>query len=195
MLERALINKQALRAELRLRRNEHEAAIPSSMRALLFMRPPGPLLELVPQGATIAVYHPVGSEASPLGYARWFAEQGHQIALPWFAGRGEAMRFRRWDNPFEESDLVKAPYGGMQPPIEAGELAVDLAFVPLLGFTAEGQRIGQGAGHYDRYLVEHPQVVPIGIGWDCQLVDALPLEPHDQPLRAVVTPTRLYGPF
>ena len=28
-----------------------------------------------------------------------------------------------------------------------------------------------------------------------QKVDALPLEPHDVPLTAVVTPTRLYGPF
>jgi 5-formyltetrahydrofolate cyclo-ligase len=88
-----------------------------------------------------------------------------------------------------------APYGGLQPPATAEELTVDLAIVPLLGFTAEGQRLGQGGGHYDRYLAEHPAVIPIGIGWDCQLVEALPLEPHDRPLRAVVTPTRFYGPF
>ncbi len=190
-----MTDKSTLRAELRQVRNQHEAAIPHSMRALLFLRPPGPLLELVPQGATIAVYHPVGSEASPLGYARWFAERGHPIALPWFAGRGAPMRFRIWDNPFDDSELVKAPYGGLQPSAEAQEAGIDLAFLPLLGFTAYGQRLGQGGGHYDRYLAEHPRVIPIGIGWDCQLVDGLPIEAHDRPLRAVVTPTRLYGPF
>ena len=187
--------KQALRAQLRRVRNEHEAAIPKTMRALLFMRPPGPLLELVPNDATIAVYHPVSSEASPLGYARWFAEQGHRIALPWFAARGAPMQFRHWANPFDESELTKAPYGGLQPSAEAEEVSVNIAFVPLLGFTAHGQRIGQGGGHYDRYLAEHPAVIPIGLGWDCQLVESLPVEPHDQPLQAVVTPTRFYGPF
>ena len=187
--------KQAMRAELCRRRSEHEAAIPDSMRGLLFRHPPGQLLSLVPEAATIAVYHPVAGEASPLGYARWFAEHGHPVALPWFAGRGEPMRFRLWNNPFDESALVKAPYGGLQPPAEAEEVAIGLAIVPLLGFTTTGQRLGQGGGHYDRYLAENPNVIPIGIGWDCQLVDALPLEPHDQPLRAVVTPTRFYGPF
>lgn len=187
--------KQALRAELRRRRSEHEAAIPDAMRGLLFRHPPKPLLELVPDGATIAVYHPIANEASPLGYARWFAEQGFPVALPWFAARGESLQFRLWDNPFDETALVKAPYGGSQPSAEAEEAAIDVAIVPLLGFTDEGQRLGQGGGHYDRYLADHPNVIPIGIGWDCQLVDALPLEPHDRPLRAVVTPTRFYGPF
>jgi len=35
--------------------------------------------------------------------------------------------------------------------------------------------------------------VALGLGWDCQLLDNLPLEPHDHPLRAVITPTRIYG--
>jgi 5-formyltetrahydrofolate cyclo-ligase len=33
------------------------------------------------------------------------------------------------------------------------------------------------------------------MAWDVQKVDELPLEPHDFPLKAIVTPTRLYGPF
>ena len=35
----------------------------------------------------------------------------------------------------------------------------------------------------------------IGMAWDCQEVPTLPLEPHDRPLAAIVTPTRLFGPF
>ncbi|HCH95451.1 MAG TPA: 5-formyltetrahydrofolate cyclo-ligase, partial [Erythrobacter sp.] len=35
----------------------------------------------------------------------------------------------------------------------------------------------------------------IGLAWDSQMVDDLPSEAHDIPLSAVVTPTRIYGPF
>ena len=188
-------DKQALRAQLRQRRADHDASIPANLRALLFNRPPTAMLELVPKNAVVSVYHPIPGEASPLGYARWFAEQGHQIALPWFAQRGAAMAFKLWDNPFDESTLVPDPYGAMQPPPDAPDARVDLAIVPLLGFTAQGQRLGQGGGHYDRLLAARPELVPIGLAWDCQLVDALPIEPHDRPLRGVVTPTRFYGPF
>ncbi len=188
-------DKQALRAELRQRRANHDAAIPPALRSLLFHRPPAALLELVPEGAVVSVYHPIPGEASPLGYARWFAEQGHAVALPWFATRGSPMEFKLWDNPFDDSGLVPDPFGAMQPAGDAGDARVDVAIVPLVGFTAEGQRLGQGRGHYDQLLNAQPDLVSIGLAWDCQLVDALPLEPHDQPLRAVVTPTRFYGPF
>ena len=57
------------------------------------------------------------------------------------------------------------------------------------------ERLGQGGGHYDRWLAHHPDTIRIGMAWDGQLVDELPVEPHDVPLDAVVTPTRLYGPF
>ena len=70
-----------------------------------------------------------------------------------------------------------------------------MLFVPLLGFTAKGARIGQGGGHYDRWLADHPETVAIGMAWDAQLCEDLPMEAHDQSLSAVVTPTRLYGPF
>jgi len=67
-----------------------------------------------------------------------------------------------------------------------------LAFVPLLAFTARGDRLGQGGGHYDRWLAANPEMLAVGLAWDSQLVDSLPIEAHDRPLSAVVTPTRLY---
>lgn len=70
-----------------------------------------------------------------------------------------------------------------------------MLFVPLVGFTAEGARLGQGGGHYDRWLADHPDTTAIGLAWDGQRVDDLPTEAHDIPLAAVVTPTRIYGPF
>ena len=102
------------------------------------------------------------------------------------------MRFRQWLDPFEDAGLEPGPYGALQPGDDAPELIPALAFVPLLAFTARGERLGQGGGHYDRWLAANGDTIPIGLAWDCQLADDLPCEPHDRALQAVVTPTRFY---
>jgi 5-formyltetrahydrofolate cyclo-ligase len=184
--------KQKLRARMREERRSHVRALPPATKALLFLRPPRPLAELAPEGSTIGLYHANPHEAPTRGYAKWFYENGRHIALPRFEARGHAMRFHLWRDPFEDSDLELGPYGHLQPAAEAVAVTPDLAIVPLLAFTAAGARLGQGGGHYDRWLTDNPEVPAIGLAWDCQLVGTLPIEPHDQLLRGVVTPTRLY---
>ena len=189
------ISKHDLRATLRARRREHVAALPDSTRALLFLRPPRPIADLVPPGATVGLYRAHPHEAPAASYARFFYEAGHPIALPRFADRDSAMEFAAFTDPFGESDLAAGPFNLMQPGTDAASVSPQVLFVPLIGFTADGHRLGQGGGHYDRWLDAHPDTLAIGLAWDCQLADDLPLEPHDRPLAAVVTPTRLYGPF
>lgn len=186
-------DKQELRRRLRQGRKAHVAGLPGATRALIFMRPPGAVAAAVPEGACVGLYHAVGAEAPARGFARWFAENGRRIALPWFGAAGGAMGFRLWTDPWDDSDLVVGPHGALQPAAQAEAVIPDVVIVPLLGFTADGHRLGQGGGHYDRWLAEHPQVLAIGLAWDAQLVEALPVEPHDRVLAAVVTPTRLYG--
>ncbi len=184
--------KQRLREELRARRREHVASLPDAMRGLVFFRPPGPVTALVPEGSSVGLYHALPGEAPAHSYARWFFENGRTIALPWFAGRGQPMRFRVWEDPYDDEGLVVGPYGALQPASDAVEMVPDVAVVPLLGFTPQGERLGQGGGHYDRWLADNPSIPALGLAWDCQLVDSLPVEAHDRPLRAVITPTRLY---
>lgn len=65
---------------------------------------------------------------------------------------------------------------------------IDVVVVPALAFTAEGHRLGQGGGWYDRFLVRIPsRVLTIGVGFAEQVVDELPVEPHDVPLDVIVT--------
>lgn len=187
--------KAALRKALRAARKEHVAALDPRVKALLFMRPPAALAALVPAGATIGLYLAVGDEAPATAYARHFHEAGHRIAMPWFAARGEPMEFRHWASPHLDDLLEPGPYGAAQPLADGEPIVPDVLFVPLVGFTADGGRLGQGGGHYDRWLEKHPDVPAIGMAWDSQLAESLPTEAHDRPLAAVVTPTRLYGPF
>tara|TARA_B100000929_G_C15433797_1_gene395630 strand:- start:457 stop:1029 length:573 start_codon:yes stop_codon:yes gene_type:complete len=189
------VTKNDLRKQLRAKRREHVAALPDSMRTLVFMRPPAPLMEMIPDDATIGLYHAGSSEAPTAAYARYFFEQGHESSLPHFSAMNTRMQFRRFVDPHDESDLETGPFGIKQPTNATEEIVPDVLFVPLVGFTEAGGRLGQGGGHYDRWLAAHPGTTTIGLAWDCQLVDTLPTEPHDIPLGAVVTPTRMYGPF
>ena len=189
------MTKSALRAKLRAARRAHVASLPASVRGLLFHRPPRAIAELVSAGATVGVYAETPEEAPASAYARWFFEAGHPIALPWFGERGAAMAFRVWDNPFDGESLEVGPWGVRQHGAPGDMATPAVAFVPLVGFTASGARLGMGAGHYDKWLADHPETLAIGLAWDCQEVPALPLEPHDRALDAVITPTRLLGPF
>lgn len=183
--------KALLRREYRARRREHVAALPQGVRSLILNRPPAPIAQMIPEGSIVGLYYPVGNEAPSLGWARWFAEHGRRVALPAFASRESPMEFREWANPFDENALAISPWGGLQP--SSGDMIVpDFVVVPLVAFTVRGERLGQGGGHYDRWLSEHPRVPAIGLAWDCQLADALPIEEHDRHLIAVVTPTRIY---
>ena len=186
-------SKAELRGTLRAARRAHVAALPDQIRALLFHRPPAPLLARIGDEAVIGLYHAGPVEAPAAGYARFFHEAGHTIALPRFATRNAPMDFAHHTDPHGEGDLAPGPFGMRQPVSTAATLVPDVLFVPLVGFTARGERLGQGGGHYDRWLAEHRPALAVGLAWDAQLCDALPCEPHDMALDAVITPTRIYG--
>ena len=67
-------------------------------------------------------------------------------------------------------------------------LTIDVVIVPGTAFTLDGHRLGQGGGWYDRFLqTVRPDCVTIGVAFGPQIVDELPIEPHDVRLDHVVT--------
>lgn len=190
--EAGLNAKKRLRDDLRARRRDHVATLPQGLRALILNRPPAALAEMLQGARTLGLYMAHGTEAPTLGWIRWFHENGWAIALPRFAGKDAPMEFRLWENPWDEAGLETGLMGIPQPRGDAPPADPDALIVPLVGFTPACERLGQGGGHYDRWLAAHPGTAAIGLAWDCQMVDSLPTEPHDVPLRAVVTPTRIH---
>ncbi len=66
---------------------------------------------------------------------------------------------------------------------------LDLVLVPGLAFDGEGNRLGYGAGFYDRLLAQtRPTTATIGYGYGFQLQAKVPTEPHDIALQAIATP-------
>ena len=90
-------------------------------------------------------------------------------------------------------DLVPGSYGIPEPRYDAAKALrpadLDLVLVPGVAFDKANNRLGRGAGYYDRFLSELPSTVPtVGLAYDFQLVPALPgLEPHDRPVAHVLT--------
>lgn len=96
------------------------------------------------------------------------------------------------------SMLEERGFGFEEPAPEAPDAAiagVDVVVVPALAIDPTGQRIGYGAGYYDRTLPRYaPPARTIGVAYDWQLVAEVPALPNDVPLDAVVTDARSIDP-
>lgn len=120
----------------------------------------------------------------------WEAGFGKTLCLPRYVvatGEYEAAVIANQD-----TDLVPGKFGIPEPRPECPALPLnqlDLVLVPGVAFTALGARLGRGRGFYDRILASVTGR-KIGVAFDEQLVDELPVEPHDQRVDAILTPTR-----
>ena len=173
-----MTDKPALRARIRAQRDAFAATNPPPLT------PPPQFLALLAPGLTVTSYVPIGSEADPSPLARAAVEAGCVIALPHVTTRAEPMRFLAWDT---EAALVAGPFGLSQPAHDAAALVPDIILTPLLAFDAKLDRLGQGAGYYDRAFGQFPDARRIGVAWEVQQVDALPVDAWDMPLHAVIT--------
>jgi 5-formyltetrahydrofolate cyclo-ligase len=173
-----MMDKAAIRARIRATRDLFFSEGPPAIV------PPAEFLARLEHGLTIASYVPMGSEADPLLLARAAVERGCAIALPHVTVRTEPMRFLAWDS---EAALIPGPYGLSQPHHEALALAPDIVLTPLLAFDSALNRLGQGAGYYDRAFAQFPDAWRVGVAWSVQQVESLKTEPWDIPLHAVLT--------
>jgi 5-formyltetrahydrofolate cyclo-ligase len=136
---------------------------------------------------TVLAYASTGSEVATEGLLEAVIRAGKVLVLPRVVGAG-SLGLHRVDDP----GRLRPGFHGIlepaadDPPVVPTE--VDLALVPGVGFDRLGHRIGYGGGYYDRLL---PQLagrcVVWGLAFDCQVVEVLPREPHDQRLAGVVS--------
>lgn len=179
-----LDNKAIIRTEMLAQRNS--LAPDSRIEMSLAMADAAEAMVFDP-GAVIAGYLPIRSEPDLRPLLARLRERGARLCLPVVLD-SETIVFREF---VRGSELIKTGFGTSGPGPGAEELDPDILLMPLSAFDALGNRLGYGAGHYDRAIARlcdkgrSPRLV--GTGFSIQEVDAVPAEPHDVPLHMILT--------
>ncbi|GAA4063852.1 5-formyltetrahydrofolate cyclo-ligase [Actinomadura miaoliensis] len=181
-------SKPSRRAELLARRTAMDsgarAAAARSLRDTLLSTPE------VEMAGTIAAYVSIGAEPDTRGllFALW--KRGAYVLLPRLLPDAD-LDWASYEGP---DSLAPGPRGLLEPTEPSrGPDAVasaDVVLVPAVAVDRTGMRLGRGGGSYDRALARvGPAILTVALLYDGELVDALPAEPHDQRVRAAVTPS------
>jgi 5-formyltetrahydrofolate cyclo-ligase len=118
-----------------------------------------------PGSLRVLLYDPLAGEPDLTALASWCAANDADAYLP------EA-----------DGDALLVMPGNIDPAV------LDVVVVPGLAFTPDGKRLGQGGGHFDRFLVRlRGDCLRIGVAFREQLVDELPTSSHDIAVDAVIT--------
>ena len=181
--EKAGIRREMLAALSSLRPEERQC-LSAAMLAALHASPEWR------DSQTVLLFCPLRSEPdlTPL-----FDCDGRNLILPRVTADG--LDLHHFDR--DGGTLQRARYGMLEPDPETCPRAritgIDLAIIPGLAFDPDsGIRIGRGGGYYDRLLADpNFGALRIGTGFGFQLRQALPSEPHDQPVDAMLTESGL----
>jgi 5-formyltetrahydrofolate cyclo-ligase len=72
---------------------------------------------------------------------------------------------------------------------------LDVVIVPGLAFDRSGNRLGRGRGYYDRFLSQFTsKTLLIGLAFECQIVEQIPVDTWDFPVSVVITENRIICP-
>jgi 5-formyltetrahydrofolate cyclo-ligase len=98
----------------------------------------------------------------------------------------------------DRSELTRGAYGILEPPesaeaLESKRFAKVLVCVPGVAFGLEGQRLGRGGGHYDRFIGQlGGEAISVGLAYSFQLFDRIPESGLDRRLNFIVTESAVH---
>lgn len=180
--------KSAVRSELLARRAAHDAGTRTAAAALVRCHL---LAGLNERGVgQVAAHAPFGAEPGGAELPAVLRQAGLRVLLPVLL----PDRDLDWAEYAGPESLVAGPRGLREPAGPrcgvAAVARVDAVVVPAVAVDVRGVRLGRGGGSYDRALARVPAGVPVvALLHDGELVAAVPAEPHDRSVTAVVTPS------
>lgn len=143
--------------------------------------------------SVVMLYMPLADEVDLLPLALRCFQMGKTVCVSkvdWQRKDMLAVEVMSFDDHFMEVDEhgVRSPRDGR--PVVINSL--DLVIVPGLAFDAQGNRLGRGGGYYDRFLKRlAPTTATIGLAFDQQIIDHVPVDERDIRMDMVVTDRRL----
>lgn len=145
----------------------------------------------------IMLYISFNKEVDTYPLATWCLANGKTVIAPY------CIQPTRQIIPYKinnlTSDLIKSTFGVMEPNHNLLDKVniedIDLIIVPGVVFDNDCNRIGFGAGYYDRFLLKKLEsTLTIGIAYDYQIIDKVPTDKYDIPLDFIITERRTIFP-
>lgn len=181
-------DKASIRAASLLRRNALPVALRRELSKTIIDRVTA--LDEFREAQSILAYASFGSEIDTAPLLQAIIESGKTLLLPRVnKGALDVHAVKSLD------DDLRAGLWGIREPIPESCVAcsavdVDLIIVPGVAFDLAGGRIGYGQGYYDKLLASTGSQT-IAAAFEVQLVDTIPMEPHDVRVRRIVTESRV----
>ena len=190
-MRQSLREEKAIVRELGLRRR---AALSIEARATASAAINDRLLALICDRRirSAAGYLPIRSEVDPRPAMAELAARGIPVAVPAIVNAD--LVFRRLDGA---ETMERQGFGTYAPGADAEHLHPDLLIVPLAAFDMACGRCGYGKGFYDRAIARLAPgggLLAIGVAFDAQRVDHVPMEAHDCALDMIVTESAVHRP-
>ncbi|MFB5599276.1 MAG: 5-formyltetrahydrofolate cyclo-ligase [Nitrososphaeraceae archaeon] len=141
----------------------------------------------------IGIYYPIGSEVYTFDIIHESLKMNKKIGLPRVINSQSIKFYRIMEKSLDQVKLEKDKYGVMVNKNSNIELElIDLLITPGVAFDKHCNRIGYGKGYYDRYICTNNPTNKIGLAFEKQLVDHIPINENDKKLDIIVTETNKY---
>jgi 5-formyltetrahydrofolate cyclo-ligase len=144
--------------------------------------------------STLFIYVNFRSEVETMGLIKRCIHQGIRVAVPLVDASAVCMVPLLISDPGRDlkPGYYNIPEPDPQKALRVAAAEIDAAVIPGSVFDIHGGRLGYGGGYYDRFLLnDAPQAKRIGFAFELQVVEKVPLEPHDQPLDILITEKRI----
>lgn len=133
----------------------------------------------------VALYFPIENEVNTEGIFRSAREFSKEIYFPCI--EDSLLEFRRVS---DLDELEPGSFGIPEPSRDSAKVEImdiDLVIIPGVAFDRFGRRLGYGGGYYDRVLVKIDNKRRIGLAYNFQVLDSIPVEAGDEEVGLVVT--------
>ena len=148
--------------------------------------------ELYSSALMLVCFMPIECEPNIMPLMMHWLKGGRRLLLPAFDRDRKCYALAEVQG-FDERYLTKGKYGILEPRDEIPRQQPPYTFsvsalwlVPGIAFTRTGLRLGRGGGYYDR-LLEGASGVKIGVCFDCQLAESLPVTRQDVTMDYILT--------
>ena len=154
-------------------------------------------LEYVKNAKSIMCYVSFGNEVDTHALIKKWISEGKKVSVPCLAGTTKEFRYMHAVRINDFNELTACGnYGILEPPLLECNIVApnmfDIIIVPGSAFDINKNRMGFGAGFYDRFLSKvSRECHKIGICFDFQVLQKIPYDEYDVPLDLLVTEKRI----